>query len=1195
MQPDYGRDAVGSGRDLRKSYLRRYGLAPVEGGTLVYMFPGRNQERGLGALYRNSDITRTYARRLSVLYLVALIYTRIGLVGEPAKIGRNNDVLGSSFSDAVHILWEVIGQGQDGVYYLLNTTRPHSFYSGLISHLINTLESPLANRSGARRSGKKGRTATFTRKEDVAALQARVLAHVEYEKSTAIEHRDLALARDLMSPKQAVAVDLPSRLEMVRAHAKKRGFTFGGREVLDMAMYDDDIEGTRRPIEPDDWNNAFFSGQPPEAVIRPDPSVKALLVIGGVEQNPGPTGETYSKAEAARMLGVPINSNRHAVISAYRRASLRLHPDKGGTAEAFQDLRLARDALLHKQATRTRSVFTKFSDGLEIGIAYGLNSRSCVTRVLSDVRCSETMSKTDVMEVMADYLVVPTATGLKVCSTPQHFHLYSHIQDRDKRLVALRKALTAASESAPFTRADLGEARRVIHKLDCGENGQATIAAITKFCQRYCASAQDRMVAAVAHALNQKSHDYAANMHKKKFVRENLRKGARQVMDLAEERHDDPVTSEARKFCSMAPSKRADRFDSLPVDVMAAVVVVSVREFGGLLEGDVLRLGRLSHKPAALALTAARNKLLMLPSGASNMPRLSQLASSHGEITEGDDVMSIQEARQLIKNLGFDPARNITADKYARLHLNEQGYRSLNYAMELLGIEVVQKHATQRVITFRAIGALKAECVAEEQAIEVEEAESFGRISIERDFNVSIEPANIQQALFTQSRLALQGQHLYGVERLRNEFDRGLKLLLLYNQLPQISDGNGPLDAIRLEEIECRHILERLRIAQLSLITSKYGVPGEEEGRAGIEHQWRLSLVAIDTSSAYIAHYQEACGLCYSEWYALSSITTSEWFAETLLSQFTRTLVVEKSLLNVTASRTAHNRIPSTARSWCDETPAHVYATSVAGELISIQDVYEQHLSGVSTTAFHTLSLARRYVQPLAGHSTVQTALNAVSAICVGATLAMPALSLPAAIAMKALAVAKAASMTAGAASTALMAADYSATVIDKYTSNVRVTSQAASRYHTEGYDVYLCYEVNVDMKLLADGRDYLRRDIPIAERDPNYRYVFVIRRQIRPYSLLFSVEDSVIFEGLVNVTQVRANIPSCDTLRMKDVTAAAIIANTRVSADKKCNMAGELGHMVKNNSLMYAKVLLAEAACRNFQALNSAPTITVA
>jgi hypothetical protein len=56
--------------------------------------------------------------------------------------------------------------------------------------------------------------------------------------------------------------------------------------------------------------------------------------------------------EARLLLGVPVNYTREDVISAFRRAAKKAHPDAGGAPEMFQKLVEARDRLLKSLGTR---------------------------------------------------------------------------------------------------------------------------------------------------------------------------------------------------------------------------------------------------------------------------------------------------------------------------------------------------------------------------------------------------------------------------------------------------------------------------------------------------------------------------------------------------------------------------------------------------------------------------------------------------------------------------------------------------------------------------------------------------------------------------------------------------------------------------------------------------------------------------
>lgn len=53
-----------------------------------------------------------------------------------------------------------------------------------------------------------------------------------------------------------------------------------------------------------------------------------------------------SRAEAARLLDVPIDADAATVIAAHKRLISRVHPDTGGSAELASRVNQARDALL---------------------------------------------------------------------------------------------------------------------------------------------------------------------------------------------------------------------------------------------------------------------------------------------------------------------------------------------------------------------------------------------------------------------------------------------------------------------------------------------------------------------------------------------------------------------------------------------------------------------------------------------------------------------------------------------------------------------------------------------------------------------------------------------------------------------------------------------------------------------------------
>lgn len=52
------------------------------------------------------------------------------------------------------------------------------------------------------------------------------------------------------------------------------------------------------------------------------------------------------QAAARRLLGVSAGAGRDEIVAAHRRLTHEVHPDKGGTNAAMQDINAARDLLL---------------------------------------------------------------------------------------------------------------------------------------------------------------------------------------------------------------------------------------------------------------------------------------------------------------------------------------------------------------------------------------------------------------------------------------------------------------------------------------------------------------------------------------------------------------------------------------------------------------------------------------------------------------------------------------------------------------------------------------------------------------------------------------------------------------------------------------------------------------------------------
>jgi hypothetical protein len=61
---------------------------------------------------------------------------------------------------------------------------------------------------------------------------------------------------------------------------------------------------------------------------------------------PQPSRAQLTRAEAADLLGVPMNADRATVQDAYRRLMARNHPDAGGSVGLAARINAARDLLL---------------------------------------------------------------------------------------------------------------------------------------------------------------------------------------------------------------------------------------------------------------------------------------------------------------------------------------------------------------------------------------------------------------------------------------------------------------------------------------------------------------------------------------------------------------------------------------------------------------------------------------------------------------------------------------------------------------------------------------------------------------------------------------------------------------------------------------------------------------------------------
>ena len=69
---------------------------------------------------------------------------------------------------------------------------------------------------------------------------------------------------------------------------------------------------------------------------------------GPARQKPAPSSFSMDRAEAARLLGVPVDASPQVVKEAHKRLMRKLHPDAGGTDGLAAQLNRARDLLLGK-------------------------------------------------------------------------------------------------------------------------------------------------------------------------------------------------------------------------------------------------------------------------------------------------------------------------------------------------------------------------------------------------------------------------------------------------------------------------------------------------------------------------------------------------------------------------------------------------------------------------------------------------------------------------------------------------------------------------------------------------------------------------------------------------------------------------------------------------------------------------------
>ncbi|MFM9937023.1 MAG: molecular chaperone DnaJ [Novosphingobium sp.] len=67
----------------------------------------------------------------------------------------------------------------------------------------------------------------------------------------------------------------------------------------------------------------------------------------------GPNAKEAAEKRALGLLGLPPGAGYDEVIDAHRRLLMKVHPDRGGTADAVHEANAARDLLLARLTART--------------------------------------------------------------------------------------------------------------------------------------------------------------------------------------------------------------------------------------------------------------------------------------------------------------------------------------------------------------------------------------------------------------------------------------------------------------------------------------------------------------------------------------------------------------------------------------------------------------------------------------------------------------------------------------------------------------------------------------------------------------------------------------------------------------------------------------------------------------------------
>lgn len=67
----------------------------------------------------------------------------------------------------------------------------------------------------------------------------------------------------------------------------------------------------------------------------------------------GPNARDVAEKRALGLLGLSAGAGYDAIIDAHRRLLIKVHPDRGGTADLVHEANAARDLLLARLGTRT--------------------------------------------------------------------------------------------------------------------------------------------------------------------------------------------------------------------------------------------------------------------------------------------------------------------------------------------------------------------------------------------------------------------------------------------------------------------------------------------------------------------------------------------------------------------------------------------------------------------------------------------------------------------------------------------------------------------------------------------------------------------------------------------------------------------------------------------------------------------------